>query len=80
MNGLTIEQIDELNIFDKFINSGGFEAAIQQQLQSEITNCSAKESCEIGDTDSCTDNLSHLTDHCTDIRNHISPLTEVIER
>ena len=27
-----------------------------------------------------TDNLSHFTDNCTDIRNHISPLTEVIER
>ncbi|OTG82372.1 hypothetical protein [Acinetobacter sp. ANC 4648] len=27
-----------------------------------------------------TDNLSHFTDHCTDIRNHISPLTEGIER
>jgi len=27
-----------------------------------------------------TDNLSHSTDHCTDIRNHISPLTGVIER
>ena len=27
-----------------------------------------------------TDNLSHLTDNCTDIRNHISPNTKVIER
>lgn len=27
-----------------------------------------------------TDNFSHFTDTCTDIRNHISPLTEVIER
>ena len=27
-----------------------------------------------------TDNLSHLTDNCTDIRNHLSPLTQVIER
>ena len=27
-----------------------------------------------------TDNLSHLTDNCTDIRNHLSPLTKVIER
>ena len=27
-----------------------------------------------------TDNLSHLTDDCTDIRNHISPLIEAIER
>lgn len=27
-----------------------------------------------------TDNLSHLTDHCTDIRNHLSPNTKVIER
>ena len=27
-----------------------------------------------------TDNLSHLTDHCSDIANHISPLTKVIER
>ena len=26
-----------------------------------------------------TDNLSHF-DHCTDIRNHVSPLTGVIER
>ena len=27
-----------------------------------------------------TDNLSHLTDHCSDIRNHLSPLTGVTER
>ena len=27
-----------------------------------------------------TDNLSHFTDNCTDIRNHISPNTKVIER
>ena len=27
-----------------------------------------------------TDNLSHLIDNCTDIRNHISPNTKVIER
>ena len=27
-----------------------------------------------------TDNLSHLTDNCIDIRNHISPSTRVIER
>ena len=27
-----------------------------------------------------TDNLSHFTDNCTDIRNHLSPLTKVIER
>ena len=26
-----------------------------------------------------TDNLSHLTDHCTDIRNHISPNTIVLD-
>ncbi|CAD9196833.1 hypothetical protein [Acinetobacter bohemicus] len=30
-------------------------------------------------TNKGTDNLSHF-DHCTDIRNHISPLTGVIER
>ena len=27
-----------------------------------------------------TDNLSHFTDNCTDIRNHLSSLTQVIER
>ena len=53
---------------------------IQQQLQSEINNCSEKDSSEISITDHCTDNLSHLTDHCTDIRNHLSPNTKVIER
>ena len=41
---------------------------IQQQLQSELNNCSEKDSSEIS-----------ITNHCTDIRNHISPLTEVIE-
>ena len=53
---------------------------IQQQLQSEINNCSEKDSSEISITDHCTDNLSHFTDNCTDIRNHISPNTKVIER
>ena len=53
---------------------------IQQQPQSEINNCSEKDSSEISITDHCTDNLSHFTDNCTDIRNHISPNTKVIER
>ena len=43
--------------------------AKQEQLQSKLNNCSAKDSSEI-----------NITDHCTDIRNHISPLTGVIER
>ena len=43
--------------------------AKQEQLQSKLNNCSAKDSSEIS-----------ITDHCTDIRNHISPLTGVIER
>ena len=43
--------------------------AIQEQLQTELNNCSKKDSSEIS-----------ITDHCTDIRNHISPLTGVIER
>lgn len=30
--------------------------------------------------DLCTAIANHNTDHCTDIRNHINPLTEVIER
>ena len=54
--------------------------SIQQQLQSKLNNCSAKDSSEISISDCCTDNLSHLTDHCTDIRNHLSPNTKVIER
>ena len=29
--------------------------------------------------DHSTDNLSHLTDHCTDIHNHVSPNTVVID-
>ena len=51
-----------------------------EQLQSELNNCSAKDSSEISNSDCCTDNLSHFTDNCTDIRNHLSPLTQVIER
>ena len=43
--------------------------AIQEQLQTELNNCSKKDSSEIS-----------ITDDCTDIRNHISPLTEVTER
>jgi hypothetical protein len=43
--------------------------AIQEQLQTELNNCSKKDSSEIS-----------ITDDCTDIRNHISPLTGVIER
>ena len=43
--------------------------SIQEQLKSELNNCSKKDSSEIS-----------ITDHCTDIRNHISPLTGVIER
>lgn len=43
--------------------------AIQEQLQTELNNCSKKDSPEIS-----------ITDDCTDIRNHISPLTGVIER
>lgn len=52
----------------------------QEQLQTELNNCSKKDSSEISISDCCTDNLSHLTDHCTDIRNHLSPNTKVIER
>ena len=37
------------------------------------------ENCIVID-DLCTAIANHNTDHCTDIRNHISPLTEVIER
>lgn len=40
--------------------------AIQQQLQTELNNCSEKDSSEIS-----------ITDDCTDIRNHISPRTIV---
>ena len=43
--------------------------AIQEQLQTELNNCSKKDSSEIS-----------ITDHCSDIGNHISPLTGVIER
>ena len=43
--------------------------AIQEQLQTELNNCSKKSSSEIS-----------ITDDCTDIRNHISPLIGVIER
>ena len=43
--------------------------AIQEQLQTELNNCSKKGSSEIS-----------ITDHCSDIGNHISPLTGVIER
>jgi len=43
--------------------------AKQEQLQTELNNCSKKDSSEIS-----------ITDDCTDIRNHISPLTGVIER
>ena len=54
--------------------------AIQEQLQTELNNCSKKDSSEISISDCCTDNLSHFTDNCTDIRNHLSPLMKVIER
>lgn len=44
-------------------------AAIQQQLQTELNDCSKKDS-----------SLNSITDHCTDIRNHISPNMKVIDR
>ncbi len=57
------------SIIDQFINSGGFDAAIQQQLQSELNNCSASDSSK-----------NSIEDNCTDIRNHVSPNTKVTER
>lgn len=57
------------SIIDQFINSGGFDAAIQQQLQSELNNCSASNSSK-----------NSIEDNCSDIRNHLSPLTGVTER
>lgn len=56
-------------IIDQFINSGGFDAAIQQQLQSELNNCSASNSSK-----------NSIEDNCSDICNHLSPLTGVTER
>lgn len=43
--------------------------AKQEQLQIELNNCSPKDSSK-----------NSIEDNCTDIRNHISPLTGVIER
>lgn len=44
-------------------------AVIQEQLQTDLNICSEKDSYK-----------NNITDYCTDIRNHISPLTGVIER
>ena len=44
-------------------------SAIQQQLQSELNNCSASNSSK-----------NSIEDNCSDIRNHLSPLTGVTER
>ena len=57
------------SIIDQFINSGGFDTAIQQQLQSELNNCSASNSSK-----------NSIEDNCSDICNHLSPLTGVTER
>ena len=56
------------SIIDQFINSGGFDAAIQQQLQSELNNCSASNSSK-----------NSIEDNCTHIRNHLSPNTVVVD-
>ena len=50
----------------KFKKLNDLRTAIQQQLQIELNNCSEKDSSEIS-----------ITDHCTDISNHISPRTIV---
>lgn len=43
--------------------------ATQEQLQTELNNCSKKDSYK-----------NNITDYCTGIRNHISPNTKVSER
>ena len=65
---------DEQQFFEyKLLSECDFEYVSIADLRTAIANHGTP-------TNEGTDNLSHLTDHCSDIRNHISPLTEVSER
>lgn len=58
--------------------SGGW-GVIVKSCMSTAWRHATDEEIKAGHRISHTDNLSHLTDHCTDIRNHISPNTIVLD-
>lgn len=65
-------------------NDGGFwtneNNRLEDHIRNQLHNLICIEDLRTAIANHGTDNLSHFTDTCIDIRNHISPNTKVVER